>query len=252
LFVIVTVAMVMLLSVMFLGGVSVRHGEAEQRPVVPVWAIGLRLSALALVAGVLTSILFLIWRIFAWLGSADPAGAAVNPEERRRILGMVEQGKMTGAEGAELLDAMGKSSALRGQQTFGRLDIAILAAFLVTVLGFLLPWVQNSINVAKINAGLMAPAADVVVSAAGYETGPVGWIVLVSACLGVLLVFITPRDYLYKFALLQMLCFSVALAGVISVWWRVGTDVMSGVIVCVIGLACAIVASGMKLRALGR
>lgn len=236
----------------FTGGV-VQVGPEHVGPTA--WAIGLRIILLVLamvLAGVVIGcLLALVWRLFAWLGEADPAGGAVNADERRRIMSMVEQGKMTGVEGAELLDALGKSSALRGQQTFGRLDIAILAAFLVTVLGFLLPWVRNSSEVAKMMAGMLS-AADAVLTAAGYEIGAIGWITIISATIAALLIFITPKDYLYKFALLQMLCFSISLAAVISFWCRVGTNVMPGVIVCVIGLSCAIIASVMRLRALGR
>jgi len=191
---------------------------------------------LGLLVCVLVSVMSLIWRFFAWLGNADPAGAAVNPEERKRILSMVEQGKMTGVEGAELLDALGKSSALRGQQTFGRLDVALLVALAVVVLGFFLPWYYIGYRMWQ----------------TGYQVGAIGWAVLISAILAALLVFITPKEYLYKLVLLQLLAICVGLALMTSVWWSAWSNVAAGTVICFLGFGFALVASGMKLKALGR
>jgi hypothetical protein len=203
-----------------------------------VW-LGTTALAVMLVVGVIG----LVWRFFAWLGAADPAGAAVNPEERQRILGMVEQGKMTGPEGTELLDALGKSSALRGQQTFSRLDVMMLVGIAATVLGFFLPW-------------LWVPCAPVqgcaVREVTGSGCGVVGWGMLFASGLAAALVFITPKEYLYKLLLLQVLCIFVGLALASSVWIGNATIADYGVIICVAGFAIALIASGMKLRALGR
>lgn len=62
--------------------------------------------------------------------------------ERARILRMIEDGKITAEEGSDLLDAMGRSSALRGQDKFSNLDMAILAGVALVILGFFLPWVH--------------------------------------------------------------------------------------------------------------
>jgi hypothetical protein len=243
----VTVAVAMFLFVLF----RIRCGEQPGYGAPPtVWVIGLRLFAVVLAGVVLASILYLVWRFFAWLGAADPAGGAVNPEERKRILGMVEQGKMTGVEGAELLDALGKSSALRGQQTFGRLDVTILVAVAVVTLGFFLPWVQLTNQGVKITGELLPSGVDIY--RAGYQAGPVGWAVLISVILAALLVFITPKDYLYKLVLLQVLSLCVGLALAVSVWWSVGANVSIGLVICVPGFGLALAASGMKLKALGR
>jgi hypothetical protein len=236
----------------FLTRLHLRPGQVEagQEYHVPYWAIGMRAFAMVLCGMVVGSIVVLVLRFFSWLGAADPAGGAVNTEERKRILGMVEQGKMTGAEGADLLDALGKSSALRGEQTFGRLDVALLVAMAVVTLGFFLPWVYLSDSAAMIAAGLVAAGAPVYQS--GYQVGPAGWAVLVSAILAALLVFITPKGYLYKLALLQVLSICVGLALTVSVWWNAGTGVRAGAVICTLGFGFALIASGMKLKALGR
>ena len=66
----------------------------------------------------------LLIQLFRWLAS-ESAGGNVNAAERHRILGMVEAGKISTEEGTELLDAMGRSSALQGQDRFSRLDITV-------------------------------------------------------------------------------------------------------------------------------
>ncbi len=236
--VVTAVVALLLLVGLFTTHRVVRPGGTEPAPT-PYLAIGMRIIVLLLAGMVIGSIIVLIVRFFAWLGAADPAGAAVNPEERKRILGMVEQGKMTGTEGAELLDAMGKSSALRGQQTFGRLDVAILVAVAVVVLGFFLPWQYMYMNGMRMYQS-------------GHQIGAQGWAVLISAALVALLVFITPKEHLYKLVLLQVLSVCVGLALAVSVWWKAGSNVGAGTVICCLGFAFALIASGMKLRALGR
>jgi hypothetical protein len=81
----------------------------------------------------------LVVQFFRWL-LVPGDNAVVNTAERSRILKMVEEGKIKTEEGAELLDAMGRSSALRGQDRFSRLDIAMLVGVALVILGFFLPW----------------------------------------------------------------------------------------------------------------
>jgi hypothetical protein len=198
------------------------------------WLLMAALGSLLIVCA-----LWLVARFFAWLGASDPAGGTVNPEERQRIIAMVEQGKMTAQEGAELLDALGKSSALRGQQTFGRLDVAILVAVAVVVLGFFLPWQYINMNGREMYQS-------------GHQIGAQGWAVLICAILAALVVFITPKEYLYKLVLLQVLSVCVGLALIVSVWWNAGENVGAGTVICCLGFAFVLLASGMKLKALGR
>ena len=59
--------------------------------------------------------------------------------ERARILRMIEEGKISSEEGSDLLEAMGRSSAMQGQDRFSRLDMAILCGVALVVVGFFLP-----------------------------------------------------------------------------------------------------------------
>jgi hypothetical protein len=220
----------------------------------PIWAFGFRALLLVLAGVVLGGVGILIVRFIAWLGEADQAGAVVNSDERKRIMGMVEQGKMTGAEGAELLDALGRSSALRAQQTFGRLDIAMLVASALIVLGFFLPWIHYSEKEAMVAAGLLpASAAGYLdIYQTGYTCGAVGYAVLICAIISAMLVFITPKDHLYKLALLQVLVICVGLALVVAVIWSAKGSLQAGIIICLIGYVFTLIASVVKLKALGR
>jgi len=84
----------------------------------------------AVVCGVIMIIEF-----FRWVISGSD-NAIVNTAERDRILKRVEEGKINTEEGTELLDAMGRSSALRGEEKFGRVDTLMLIGVALIVLGF--------------------------------------------------------------------------------------------------------------------
>ena len=81
----------------------------------------------------------LIIQFFGWLASGEDS--TVNAAEREKILRMVEDAKISAEEGSELLDAMGRSTALRGQEKFSRLDFVTLIGAALVILGFFLPWV---------------------------------------------------------------------------------------------------------------
>jgi hypothetical protein len=238
-FLLALTASVLLVLVLFIAtALTFRMMEASNSFKIIAWLL-MALTGCLLIA----CVLWLIAKFFEWLGAADPAGGTVNPEERQRIIGMVEQNKMTAQEGTELLDALGKSSALRGQQTFSRLDIMILVGIAATVLGFFLPWqwFPNILNM------LGQPAHQT-----GYQVQVVGWAMLTCSVLAVAFVFITPKGYLYKLLMFQILCICVGLALVLSVWIQAGYNVGYGAIICVAGFAVALLACVMKMRALAR
>jgi hypothetical protein len=192
---------------------------------------------------VAASICWLLWQFLMWLGKADPAGGSVNPEERQRIIAMVEQRKMTAQEGTELLDALGKSSALRGQQRFSRLDIMILVGVAATITGFFLPW--QWLNLFEGATGLRMYQT-------GYQVGVIGGVMIGCSILTAILVFITPKDWLYKLLLMQVMWICVGLAIVVSVWIAASAAVGCGAIICTAGFAIALIGAVMKMQALGR
>lgn len=169
---------------------------------------------------------------FRWLLPTGAKQADVNTAERRRILKMVEEGKIDTEEGAELLEAMGRSSALQGQNTFSRLDMAMLFGIALVILGFFLPWVY-------IGNGMYQ---------AGYNRGPIGWAVLIVAVLSTVPVFVTPKDLLYKISMLQIFLILVGLALVIKEM-AVGAD-QAGSIFCAAGFFITLLSSGLKFRSL--
>ncbi|MHC4192759.1 MAG: SHOCT-like domain-containing protein [Planctomycetota bacterium] len=177
----------------------------------------------------------LIIQFFHWAASGDDA--TVNVAERERILRMVEDGKISPEEGSELLDAIGRSTALRGQEKFSRLDMVTLIAAALVILGFFLPWLYIHIGGAS---GYQA----------GYDWRALGWAVFIIGVLSAVPVFVTPKDFLYKISMLQIFLTLIGLALVISVLVRVGRHLGAGIIFCLVGFAIAFLASAAKLKRL--
>lgn len=192
------------------------------------------------IAAVILIIQFLRWAA----GSDHSAGGVVTSEERQKTLKMVDEGKISSQEASELLDALGRSSAMRGQDTFSRLDILTLVGIGLVVLGFFLPWVFIRIDM----PGLLGKGSAY---QAGSHSGAVGWAVLVISILAALPVFITPKEYLYKMSLLQM--FLWVLGGVITISLlvqAVQAKFGPGLFVCLAGYVMAAVASFIKFKKL--
>ena len=179
-------------------------------------------------------VVILIIQFFRWLFTVEAAQATVNTAERGRILKLVEDGKISSDEGAELLDAMGRSSALRGQNKFSRLDIAMLIAVALVILGFFLPW--NYIMRGEYQAG--------------HQRGPIGWTVLIVAVLSAIPVFVTPKDLLYKISMLQIFLILVGLALMIKELIVITNNLGAGLVFCAIGFLLALISSGFKLKTL--
>lgn len=158
----------------------------------------------------------------------------VNSAERQRTLELVEQGKITAEDGAELLEALGRSNAMLGQDKFSLLDILVLAGVALTVLGFFLPW-------AYIGKGMFQ---------SGQHVGAEGWAVLIIAVLSAVPVFVTPKEMLYKISLLQIFFLLLASALVISPLFRIGSNMGAGLPVCMAGLLLASIACFAKFKKL--
>jgi hypothetical protein len=166
-------------------------------------------------------------------GNMDDGGS-VNSAERQRTLDMVEQGKITAEEGAELLEALGRSNAMLGQDKFSRLDMIILAGTAITVLGFFLPWSYIRRDMYQ----------------SGQHFGAEGWAVLIIVILAAVPVFVTPKDMLYKISMLQIFLLLLDSALVIGILFRVGSRMGVGLSICMVGLVAASFACFGKFKKL--
>jgi hypothetical protein len=182
-------------------------------------------------------------QFFRWLVSGD-VNTRVNAAERDRILKMVEQGKITTEESTELLDALGRANALRGQDRFSPADITMLVGVALVVLGFFLPWAYVRIEVTSL-FGSRASAYQ-----AGYHVGAIGWAVFIIAILSAVPVFVTPREHLYKVSMLQIFLSLMGTVLVISLLIQAGDDLGAGLVVCLAGFIVGIIASAAKLKKL--
>lgn len=167
-------------------------------------------------------------------------------QERKRIVTMVEEGKISTEEGAELLDALGKSTALRGQDKLSRLDILVMVGAVIVFLGFLLPWItvrdpQYPHNHTRY------------MYLAGYDYGAIGWAVVAIAVLGTILVFVTPKEMLYKISMLQMFFLLLGCVTVVVLLFQSfnkSNSFCPGLFVCIGGYALMFAASVVKYKKL--
>jgi hypothetical protein len=194
----------------------------------PAAAIGFVFLLPAVVCGVIMIIEFFRWVI----SSSD--NAIVNTAERDRIIKMVEEGKINTEEGTELLDAMGRSSALRGEEKFGRVDMIMLMGAALVVLGFFLPWVHLSHGIYQ----------------SGPNVGDIGWAVLISCIASVIPIFVTPKNFLYKISMLQIFLILIGTVLVISLLVRAGTHLGAGLIFCLIGFVVELFGAVVKFKKL--
>lgn len=204
-------------------------------------------GSVVLLPGAVCAIILLV-QFFSWLLATGAEGTRINTAERNRILKMIEDGKIDTDEGTELLGAMGRSTALQGQDKFSRLDMAMLCGVALVILGFFLPWAY--ITMPRMPEMFGRISGRVSAYQAGYHVGAIGWAVFIIAVLSAVPVFITPKDLLYKISMLQIFLILVGLVLVISVLVRAGSHLGVGLILCLVGFAVALVSSGAKLKGL--
>ncbi len=187
-------------------------------------------------------VVILIIQFFRWVISSD--NTSVNTAERDRILKMVEEGKINTEEGTELLDAMGRSSALRGEEKFRRIDIVMLIGVSLVILGFFLPWVYIPMQ------QVPGPFGQFSVYQSGYHTGPMGWAVLFIVIASAIPIFVTPKDFLYKVSMMQIFLILIGAVLVISLLVRAGTHLGAGLIFCITGFLVELFGCCVKFKKL--
>ena len=217
-------------TILFILGIRIMPGPWEH------------VSFVSLLPGAVCAVIMII-EFFRWVISVDDT--IVNTAERDRILKMVEDGKINTEEGTELLDAMGRSSALRGEEKFSRVDIVMLVAISMVILGFFLPWAH--IRLPQV-AGMFGKSGSAF--QAGNHAGALGWAVFIIAILSVIPVFVTPKNYLYKISMLQIFLTIIGIVLVISILFRVGDRLGIGLIICLFGFIFSLLASRAKYRKL--
>ena len=178
-------------------------------------------------------IIIMVIQLSYWIVSSD--NSSVNTAERGRILKMVEEGKINTEEGTELLDAMGRSSALRGEEKFSRVDMMMLMGAALVVLGFFLPWSCS------LRRGLYQ---------SGPNVGAIGWAILIIGIASVIPIFITPKNFLYKISMLQIFLNLIGIALVVSLLIRIAENVGAGLIICLVGFVVEIFSAIVKFKKL--
>jgi hypothetical protein len=194
--------------------------------------------------------LILIGRFLAPLLAEIASNRKDGDPERARILRMVEDRKITAEEGSDLLEAMGKSNALRGQDKFSRLDMAVLGGVALVVMGFFLPWVHIRISEIPRMRGILNVFDQSSAYQAGYHTGPLGWTIFAIAIMSIVPVFVTPKGLLYKISIFHLFLVLVGLLLALITLLRAGNHLGMGIIACTVGFTIELIASGAKFKRL--
>ncbi len=193
-----------------------------------------------------------LWLLWNWIRRGKGQGADTG--ERKRIMEMIEAGKISTDEGKELLNALGNSTALRGQEKFSRADAAMLIGVALVILGFFLPWVY--IRLSEVFGQVRMPDLPGLTGQkgtayqAGYQAGALGWAVFIIAIVSAVPVFVTPKNFLYKILMLQMFLLIIGIALVMSVLIRAGGNLGEGLVACLAGFLVALVALKGKFKQL--
>ena len=178
-------------------------------------------------------LILMIQFLVPWLKEIGLEEKATIPE-RARILRMIEEGKVTSEEGSDLLEAMGKSNAMRGQDRFSLLDMAILCGIAFVVMGFFLPWVYIRSSTYQV----------------GHQIGALGWTIFITALVSIVPVFITPKNFLYKISIFHLFLSLLGLLLVLITLFRAGSHFGIGIVACTVGFTIELIASGAKFRRL--
>lgn len=195
----------------------------------------MKVALLIIIVVIIPLICLGLWLLSNWIGRVK----STDTSERKRIMEMVEAGKIRPDEGKELLNALGNSSALRGQEKFSRPDFAVLAGVGLVVLGFFLPW-------AYANIFSQVP----IYYQSGYNAGTLGWTVFIIAIMSAVPVFVTPKNFLYKILMLQIFLTIIGTVLIISVLIQAGKHAAIGLIICLVGFLVSLAASLSKFRTL--
>jgi hypothetical protein len=201
-------------------------------------------GTLIFIIPIVVCVCLFLWLLWNWIHRGKGQGADTG--ERKRIMEMVEAGKISADEGKELLNALGNSTALKGQEKFSRADSAMLIGIAFVILRFFLPWLYVSMS----NLPGFPQYTNVVGNQDGYQMGAMGWTVFIIALVSAVPVFVTPKNFLYKILMLQMFLLIIGIALVISILVRVGSHLGEGLVVCLAGFIIALFASLGKFKQL--
>ena len=237
-------------SVLITAALTLLFLRFSPRSIVPVYCVGLKEYVAGTLFTAVPFMLVLVVQVLTPVLREIASGRKSTGPERARILHMIEEGKITAEEGGDLLEAMGRSSALQGQGNFSRLDMVILCGVALVVMGFFLPWAHIRISAMPGMQGVRDVFDQNSVYQSGYHTGALGWTIFVIALLSMVPVFVTPKDFLYKISILQLFLTLIGLLLVMSTLLRAGSHSGVGIVVCAVGFAIELIASGAKFRSL--
>ncbi len=167
------------------------------------------LLLLLLVAGIRWFVRALARASDGWL-QQPLAGTDASEDDRRRVLAMVAEGKVSAEEGTQLLEAMGEPATPCDRLPIRPGTLASVVGALLIVVGFMLPW--NHISV-KIEGPFRTSISGYQM---GYSVGFLGWLILCLGLLPGLLACITALDPHLRQGMVRLLLSALGLAFTVS------------------------------------
>jgi hypothetical protein len=164
------------------------------------------LCAVALVVGVAWGVRFYAACAATDTAGVDGADSSTQEEDRRMVLSLVQEGKVSGEQATELIKALGSSQKSASAQA--PLAVSVMGAVagtILVVIGFMLPWAYIK------NLGGLGSAYQ-----AGYHVGFVGWAILATGILPALLVCIPALDKHVRQALLRIVTAGIGVAFLVA------------------------------------
>ncbi len=183
------------------------------------------------------------------IGSLSLDDGTAGKEQKDKILRMLQEGKITTEESVELINAVGKSSAVE-TQGFNKIDIGILLGSFAVLLGFFLPWAYagqlgglfGDIDVLKVG-----------IYQSGYHTGTLGWSIFSIAIVQVLLTFIPAKNFHARLTVLQIFIAILGFVVCLSVFGKVPlTTIKIGPPMILIGFMIQAVFSATKFKEIAK
>ncbi len=161
-------------------------------------------AALTAVAVALAALLVrAVVRSGAAMDAVPGEGPAPAQEDRRTVMRMLAEGRLSSEEAAQLIEALGGAGTPGDRLPLSGPALASLAAGIAIALGFVLPW-------ARVRIGGMQGYQ------AGTDVGFLGWLILLLGLLPALLACVPALDACLRQAMLRLLLACTGLAFAVS------------------------------------
>jgi hypothetical protein len=158
-------------------------------------------------------------------------------EERRIVLEMLSEGKVSPAEASQLLDAVGGRGVPADRLPLSSGTVGSLVGGIVVIIGWVMPWAYRYATV------------EGVVTRVGYEAGyhrTIGWLIVTLGFLPTLFACIPALDRHLRQGMLRLFLALIGAAlamSLLSLQSATALEITSGVVLCLVGFGIQVVSA---------